>query len=721
MPIKIKTMYFVILVLSLAGCASNQNRETLSKILDPKYSGQLGNLQVIDPNLLVAPDCLPSDKGCRLDRLLRASYCHEYFLKQGKDTSSAIITNKRDKGTGSKLVKEYESCLNGGSDFKRDQFSLALSGGGTRSASFSMGVLKALHESGYLHELDTLSSVSGGGYTAYWYYMQRYYQYVDFENFKASGYYQKVLEDMDTHKNYLKKPLSSHSLCLAIERTEKGERLPPNHTVEDIFSGSLQSPVDNPARFQSHIENQSDIINYSTNPLWQKVETGGLIAAHFLTVPIYWVTDGVFKLDAFNGSLETNNYRKGLERTYGMVPNTNRALRADYSHEEPDLYRNGRNGAILWWKKNARAEEINMEDLKFFQLAYNRCASALTKTSGKKISPIPMPIINTKLTRPASFFGDDKGDDALSLEKSVFSFTPLNWGSEYTGYFNTEELYTPTYLSKLYAISGAAVDKGAREAGFWGALGLDLLNLNLGYNIRNPQYQKDGWGTAWFWSHKAVGGFPLGYLVPEKSKATLHLSDGGHAENLGLYSLIKRGTRRIVVVDGEHDPSCSFDAFNRIKDKLALESNIKLTPLIDSKERIVTAGQYCMNMAEEPVLTSKVEGMLDAAGNSLKMDIIYVKLSLDQRLVAPIVAEDNDAKTCWDNASQNSLRGDEGRVYPCSVSEYYKSEEHKAGSKFPMNSTADVWYGKEQFRAYRDLGYHIGMNKLKPILDKMLH
>lgn len=42
---------------------------------------------------------------------------------------------------------------------------LSLSGGGIRSAAFSLGVLQALHARGYFHKIDFLSTVSGGGYT----------------------------------------------------------------------------------------------------------------------------------------------------------------------------------------------------------------------------------------------------------------------------------------------------------------------------------------------------------------------------------------------------------------------------------------------------------------------------------------------------------------------------------------------------------------------------
>jgi Patatin-like phospholipase len=49
---------------------------------------------------------------------------------------------------------------------------LALSGGGIRSAAFSIGVLKALHEKNYLSTIDVISSVSGGSYAAGWFHAQ---------------------------------------------------------------------------------------------------------------------------------------------------------------------------------------------------------------------------------------------------------------------------------------------------------------------------------------------------------------------------------------------------------------------------------------------------------------------------------------------------------------------------------------------------------------------
>ncbi len=46
-----------------------------------------------------------------------------------------------------------------------DLVGLALSGGGIRSAAFSLGVLQSLHQFGVIERIDYLSTVSGGGYT----------------------------------------------------------------------------------------------------------------------------------------------------------------------------------------------------------------------------------------------------------------------------------------------------------------------------------------------------------------------------------------------------------------------------------------------------------------------------------------------------------------------------------------------------------------------------
>jgi hypothetical protein len=63
---------------------------------------------------------------------------------------------KRSDGTAAS--RDYRS------DDVNDAIGLAVSGGGVRSAAFSLGVIQALYERGFLRFCDYLSTVSGGGY-----------------------------------------------------------------------------------------------------------------------------------------------------------------------------------------------------------------------------------------------------------------------------------------------------------------------------------------------------------------------------------------------------------------------------------------------------------------------------------------------------------------------------------------------------------------------------
>lgn len=54
------------------------------------------------------------------------------------------------------------------------RWGLALSGGGIRAALFSMGAMKGLYEARLMDSVQVVSTVSGGGYMAYWLYTREY-------------------------------------------------------------------------------------------------------------------------------------------------------------------------------------------------------------------------------------------------------------------------------------------------------------------------------------------------------------------------------------------------------------------------------------------------------------------------------------------------------------------------------------------------------------------
>jgi hypothetical protein len=80
-----------------------------------------------------------------------------------------VESNQEEGGPAVEVPPWERDALNGRRDdvgVPRDApvFGLALSGGGIRSATFCLGVLRSLAKNGVLHRFDYLSTVSGGGY-----------------------------------------------------------------------------------------------------------------------------------------------------------------------------------------------------------------------------------------------------------------------------------------------------------------------------------------------------------------------------------------------------------------------------------------------------------------------------------------------------------------------------------------------------------------------------
>lgn len=67
-------------------------------------------------------------------------------------------------------LRREEWSFNHGLKTEPPQYCIALSGGGIRSAAFSIGVLRGLHQKNMLAPVDIISAVSGGGYAAGWFY-----------------------------------------------------------------------------------------------------------------------------------------------------------------------------------------------------------------------------------------------------------------------------------------------------------------------------------------------------------------------------------------------------------------------------------------------------------------------------------------------------------------------------------------------------------------------
>jgi len=131
-------------------------------------------------------------------------------------------------------------------------------------------------------------------------------------------------------------------------------------------------------------------------------------------------------------------------------------------------------------------------------------------------------------------------------------------------------------LATAVATSGAAANPAGGFAGtgpttlFPVALAMSLLNIRLGYWLRwrdgfmhslNPFGNRINPPLLHFLGRiitQSVQGFrkPAGY-----APNFLELTDGGHFENLGLYELVRRRCKLIIVCDAGADPAASYASF----------------------------------------------------------------------------------------------------------------------------------------------------------------
>ena len=299
-------------------------------------------------------------------------------------------------------------------------------------------------------------------------------------------------------------------------------------------------------------------------------------------------------------------------------------------------------------------------------------------SSPQKLSELrdeaPYHIINASLNAPAGH------DEALrGRTADFFVFSKLYCGSESTGYFPTKlvESTDPSVdLATAIAISGAAASPfmgvNSSRFNFWAA----LFNVRLDYWLQVPSRELrfwDGNPGPLYWLRQFIGDVRESYPY-------VNLSDGGHVENMGLYELLRRRCRYIVLVDGECDPGITCGSFLQViryaKIDFGIDIKIDLSRLKFADARAETESGTPTDATPTGKTASPTVGFHFALGrieygDGLAGLLLYLK---------------------------SSVSGNEAR----SIESYRERE-----AEFPHQSTADLAYDEEQFEAYRALGEHI--------------
>jgi hypothetical protein len=279
----------------------------------------------------------------------------------------------------------------------------------------------------------------------------------------------------------------------------------------------------------------------------------------------------------------------------------------------------------------------------------------------------PYHLVNTTL----SLVG---GSDLAMSQRSAENFIMSRYhcGSARAGYRCTADYMDGQLsLATAAAISGAAVspNMGSQTPSAALALFLSLFNVRLGFWAPTPS------GRRWREPHARLWPF---YILRETLSNTgqmgsyCYLTDGGHFDNTGLYALVERGCRYIVVCDCGADPNLGFDdigvAIRRCRIDFGAEIELCIADFASRTDK------------DKTTKTHIVRGSITYQPEHLQM------LGLDPASAAQgIIVWIKPTVTPTDSAD---------------VQQY-----HRANKDFPQQSTADQWYDESQFESYRRLGY----------------
>jgi hypothetical protein len=119
-------------------------------------------------------------------------------------------------------------------------------------------------------------------------------------------------------------------------------------------------------------------------------------------------------------------------------------------------------------------------------------------------------------------------------------------------------------LGTAMAISGAAANIGmAQKNMFVFRLLMGLLNIRLGYWALHPtDAVKDKKNLILRDFPGSIQVFQEWFGSYNLNSRYINLSDGGHFDNIGVYELLRRRCKYIIVGDAEADAKMKFEAIS---------------------------------------------------------------------------------------------------------------------------------------------------------------
>jgi hypothetical protein len=191
---------------------------------------------------------------------------------------------------------------------------------------------------------------------------------------------------------------------------------------------------------------------------------------------------------------------------------------------------------------------------------------------------------------------------------------------------------------------------------------MTMFNVRLGRWCPNPAR------PTWTSSSPPIGLFSLlaelfGQL--DADAGYVHLSDGGHFDNLGIYELVRRRCRLVIAVDVGSDREHAFEDLGNAIRRCATELHVRIDLDVARLAIAPASGMCSASCAAGSIRYSQAD---NAADDGV---ILYLKPAI----------------VGTENADLLNYR----KLHP----------------DYPHESLADGWFDEARFESYRALGEHV--------------
>lgn len=407
---------------------------------------------------------------------------------------------------------------------------VALSGGGIRSASFGLGALQALEAGQVIEQTDYMSAVSGGGYIAGW--VQAH--------LGAHQFY--------THDVYDFEVVAPDFAALVANHGDNVEQL-RTHTGFLNQGGWFEAPLlfwDWLKRWPGHFV-LDDLLHLRGKYNWQHV------------------------IEVYEKRIRKTYFRGDAPRASGARPIADTRL-ADVNDPK-------RQNLSPYLILNA-----NLTNRGPSRVGIPKCAPDVDGKdcdSANAFNPQPTQW-NFEFTR--DFTGSDGIGyvDSRAFGRDVVRVLPGAKGRPAAVIVGDGSNGEGIKLSTAVAASGAAFDSaavlykldypGVTELGKFLVGG--VLNLYLGLEVPNFSRSCEGWWTPADYLRMVTYQRASRWL--DTGSRWLYVTDGGHYENLGVLSLLRRGVSCVVAFDATADPKRTHEDLKTLRRRIEEDLGMRL-------------------------------------------------------------------------------------------------------------------------------------------------